>query len=62
MTSAPASTPVQCGSRPRMPPVASEISPQTIIVSATSTGAHTGPTQGSGIRNKISQVRSESGQ
>ncbi len=36
--------------------------PQTIMVNATSTGAHTGPTQGSGIRNKMSQVRSESGQ
>ena len=36
--------------------------PQTIMLSATSIGAHTGPTQGSGIKNKMSQVPSESGQ
>ena len=40
----------------------SEISPQTIMESATNTGAQTGPTQGRGIRNKMSQVPSDCGQ
>ena len=59
ITAAPASTPAQCLSPPRIPPARSEIKPHTIMVNATSTGAHTGPTQGSGMRNKMSQVLSE---
>ena len=43
-------------------PHAEPPSRRTIMVSETSTGAHTGPTQGSGIRNRMSQVASESGQ
>jgi hypothetical protein len=43
-------------------PRCSAIRPQTTIVKATTTGDHTGPTHGTGIKNSMSQVLSDCGQ